>query len=775
MPRELSHTVLVVAGEADEAAAAAISRITDSLRAEGFGLLRATTARDGTAQIREYRAIGCLLLDWELGPAGARGKEASALIREVRKRSADLPIFLLADRTIAGHLPLEVSREIQEYVWLFEDTPAFIAGRVSFAVRRYQRGLLPPFFAALADFSDEHEYSWHTPGHAGGTAFLKTAVGRVFHDFFGEQVFRSDLSVSVAELGSLMDHSGPVGAAESNAARIFGADMTFFVLNGTSTANQIVGHSCIVPGDVVLADRNCHKSLTYSLTVTGARPAYLLPTRNGYGIIGPVPTQALTPAAVRSLIAASPLTSGAASADPVYAVVTNSTYDGLCYRTDRVVELLGESVPRLHFDEAWYGYAAFHPLYRNRFAMHERPAAADRGPTIFATQSTHKLLAAFSQASMIHVRSSPQAPVDRARFNEAYMMHGSTSPLYPLIASCDVAAAMLDGPGGLALTDESLDEAVSFRRAMVRMAHELASGTGPGWFFSPWQPDTVVDPDTGQHVGFLDVPPAMLRENPQCWVLRPGEQWHGFDGLEDGYCMLDPIKVTITTPGVDAAGTVADQGIPAQIVTQFLDGRGIEAEKTGDYVILFLFSMGITRGKWGTLLDALLGFKDYYDRGTSLAEAIPRLVAEHPERYAALSLRDLCDQMHSELRAHRVARLLDEAFGTLPVPVMPPSSAYQLVVRDQVEWVTIDDMGERVAAVMVVPYPPGIPLLMPGEQAGGHDGPVLRYLRALQDFDRKFPGFSHDIHGVEAQADGTYRIMCVKRHAVGERGGRSHA
>ena len=210
-------------------------------------------------------------------------------------------------------------------------------------------------------------------------------------------------------------------------------------------------------------------------------------------------------------------------------------------------------------------------------------------------------------------------------------------------------------------------------------------------------------------------------------------------------------------------------------MTQFLDERGIEVEKTGDYVILFLFSMGITRGKWGTLLDALLEFKDHYDRGASLAQATPRLVAEHPQRYAELSLRDLCDQMHAELRAHQVARLLDEAFGTLPVPVMPPSSAYQLVVRDQVEWVTVDDMGERVAAVMVVPYPPGIPLLMPGEQAGGHNGPVLRYLRALQDFDRRFPGFSHDIHGVEAQPDGTYRIMCVKRQAVGKRGGRSHA
>jgi arginine decarboxylase len=309
----------------------------------------------------------------------------------------------------------------------------------------------------------------------------------------------------------------------------------------------------------VLADRNCHKSINYALTVTGALPAYLLPTRNGYGIIGPIPARALTPEAVQSLVAASPLASGAASATPVYAVITNSTYDGLCYRVDRVEELLGASVPRLHFDEAWYGYAGFNPIYRNRFAMHERSADQDANLTVFATQSTHKLLAAFSQASMIHVRSSRRAPVGRSRCNEAYMMHGSTSPLYQLIASCDVATAMLEGPGGRALTDESLDEAVTFRRAMVRTARQLTGGPAPGWFFSAWQPPTVVNPDTGQRVDFLDLEPATLRENAECWVQHPGDEWYGLDGLEDDYCMLEPIKVTITTPGVDAAGTVADQ------------------------------------------------------------------------------------------------------------------------------------------------------------------------------------------------------------------------
>ena len=760
--------VLVVTNDADPATAAEIGRIADSLRAEGYGLMYATTARDGTAQVRANPAIGSVLLDWDIGTGGAGRRQALDVIRQVRRLSADLPIFLLTNRTMAGNLPLEVQREIQEYIWLSEDTPEFIAGRVSFAIRRYERALLPPFFRALAEFSDEHEYSWHTPGHSGGVAFLKTPVGRVFHDFYGEQAFRSDLSVSVPELGSLLDHSGPAGAAEVNAARVFGADMTFFVLNGTSTANQIVGHSCIVTGDVVLADRNCHKSINYALTVTGARPAYLLPMRNGYGIIGPIPAHALTAEAVRSLIAASPLASGAASQSPVYAVVTNSTYDGLCYRADRVAELLGESVPRLHFDEAWYAYAAFHPIYHGRFAMHRVPGDAGRRPTLFATQSTHKLLAAFSQASMIHIRSSRRAPVDRSRFNEAYMMHGSTSPLYQLIASCDVAAAMMEGPGGRALTDESLDEAVTFRRAMVRAARELAGGPGPDWFFSVWQPQAVATPEEGRRVDFLDADPAMLRESPECWVLQPGEAWHGFSGLEDGYCMLDPIKVTITTPGVDAVGTVADRGIPAQIVTKFLDERGIEVEKTGDYVILLLFSMGVTRGKWGTLLDALLEFKDHYDRGASLEAVIPGVVADYPRRYAGLTLPELCDQMHAELRAQHVVRLLDQAFGTLPVPVLPPGRAYQLLVRDQVEWVEVDHMGGRVSAVMVVPYPPGIPVLMPGEHAGESGGPVLGYLRALQHLDRKFPGFGHDIHGVEPTPDGTYRVMCLKDDALTE-------
>jgi arginine decarboxylase len=645
---------------------------------------------------------------------------------------------------------------VQEYVLVLEDTPSFVAGRIDYAWRRHTENLLPPFFASLVEFTESHEYSWHTPGHAGGTAFRKSQVGKAFYDFYGEALFRTDLSVSVAELGSLLDHSGVVDQAEKNAARIFGADATYFVLNGTSTANQIVAHACVVAGDVVLADRNCHKSVNYALTVTDAIPVYLMPSRNGYGIIGPIPAERLSPRALTEAVSANPLAKGAGA--PVYAVVTNSTYDGLCYRADQVVALLGQSVPRVHFDEAWFAYARFHPLYRNLYAMHDR-VALPGDPTIFATQSTHKLLAAFSQGSMIHVEPS--------RFNEAYMMHGSTSPFYPMIACLDVAAAMMDGPGGLDLVEGAIREAVQFRKRVVTLGREIAASPEAvaSWFFGVWQPDEVHDPASDTVWSFADAPDELLEQEPSCWSLQANESWHGFGELDPGYCMLDPTKVTITTPGIDAAGHLAESGVPAAVVASYLDSHRVEVEKTGDYSLLLLFSIGTTRGKWGTLLEGLLAFKRAYDSGQAVTEAIPDLAMAYPGRYGAITLRELCDEMHAEVRARGTIGLLDRAFGELPLPVTSPAEAYRRLVRARSERVPVSKMADRVAAVMVVPYPPGIPILMPGERAGAIDAPVLSYLLALEDFDAKFPGFAHDIHGVERDDNGVFSVECLTEEA----------
>ena len=256
-------------------------------------------------------------------------------------------------------------------------------------------------------------------------------------------------------------------------------DWTFYVLGGSSTSNQIVGHGVIGQDDIVLVDANCHKSICHSLTVTGARPVYATPTRNGYGMIGLVPIHRFSPQAIKQLVDESPLTAGAPSKELTYAVVTNSTYDGLCYDVNRVVAELAQSVPRVHFDEAWYAYAKFHQIYRGRFAM-DVPDEMPNRPTLFAVQSTHKMLAAFSMASMVHIKLSPRAPLEYDQFNESFMMHGTTSPFYPLIASLDVAAAMMEEPAGPTLMNETIQDAITFRKAMSSVAHRLREAEGGG-------------------------------------------------------------------------------------------------------------------------------------------------------------------------------------------------------------------------------------------------------------------------------------------------------
>ena len=728
----------------------AAEAVVDELYDLDVEVVAAASGEDAGAAVRSDPGIDLVVVDWDLG--GEPGSTAG-FIAAVRARNEALPIWLMADRTALGDVPTAVVAEVDEYVYLLDDTPAWIAGRLRDAAAKYRAASLPAMFAALMAFAETHEYSWHTPGHEGGAAFRKSPAGRAFFDFFGEQTFRSDLSISVGELGSLLDHSGPIGQAERDAARIFNADMTLFVTNGTSTSNRVVHQACVCAGDVVVDDRNAHKSSEQADTMTHAVPVYMLPTRNRYGIIGPIPPQEMTEEAVAAKIAASPL--APSGAKPVLAMVTNSTYDGLLYHVPTVEQTLGTHVDRIHFDEAWYGYAAFNPIYDERHAMHR--GAREDGPTTFATQSTHKLLAALSQASYIHVRNG-RDPITMPRLNEAFMMHASTSPLYAIIASNDVAAKMMEGQGGRVLTTESIEEAVAFRKAVARVGRDL----GADWFFRCWQPAQVADPRTLQTLPFEDAPDELLVGNPAPWLLREGETWHGFSGLPDGYAMLDPIKVTVLTPGMGDDGTLESWGIPACLVTSYLDQHAaIVVEKTQDFSVLFLFSMGTTKGKWGSLLTTLYDFKRDFDANAPLAQALPALVAAEPKRYGGMGLADLAQAMHETMRETGQMDALQAAFGTLPRPVMQNSDAFAHVVRGTVEPVKLDDAAERVTALGVVPYPPGIPLLMPGESLGAADGPYMAYMKALQEFDRRFPGFEHDLHGVEHE-DGAYVLTLVK-------------
>ncbi len=760
--------VLLIAsevGRTDSVSDRAMERLVDAIGDEGYEVVRTTSPEDGLSLVTSDPSYSAILLDWDLeGDSQFEERAALDIIRGVRHRNKRVPIFLIADRTLVSELPLEVIKQVHEYIHLFGDTPAFIASRLDTAVERYHEQLLPPYFRELLKYNDQSAYSWDAPGHMGGVAFLKHPVGQEFHRFFGENLLRSDLGISSAPLGSWLDHIGPPGDSERNSARIFGADWTFYVLGGSSTSNQIVGHGVIAQDDIVLADANCHKSICHSLTVTGARPVYFKPTRNGYGMIGLVPLKRFSPKNVQKLIARSPFAKGARSQEPTYAVVTNSTYDGLCYNVDQVVEQLAKSVPRVHFDEAWYAYAKFHPIYAGRYAMGVPDDMPDR-PTIFSVQSTHKMLAAFSMGSMVHIKLSDRAPLDFDQFNEAFMMHGTTSPFYPLIASLDVAAAMMDEPAGPTLMDETIGDAISFRQAMSSIAHRLRneSENGEAWFFGIYQPEQVTDPSTGETILFENAEDELLMSTPSCWTLTPGEDWHGYadEDIEGDYCMLDPAKVTILTPGVNAQGVVSEWGIPGAVLTEFLDSRHVEIARTGDYTVLVLFSVGTSKGKWGSLLETLFEFKRLYDTDAPLTEALPELVQKFPTRYRNLTLKELSDEMHQVMLDLDLAGLVNAACDEDFDPILTPAQTYQKLVRGETEKLRFADMAGRIAAVMLVPYPPGIPMSMPGERLGGPDSPVIKLILAMEEFGKRFPGFEREVHGIETDAEGNYWMRAV--------------
>ena len=690
-------------------------------------VLRASGARQAVAHVRSDASLGAALVAWDTADAAMDGPLGTGqVLRAITERFRGLPVFLLVTGADVSRLPLWAYEVIQGCVWPLEDTPSFIAGRIAKAVADYGETSLPPFFRALRTFDRGHEFSWHTPGHAGGVAFLKSPAGRALFDYYGERLFRTDLSISVGELGSPLEHTGPIGAAERNAARVFGAERTLFVLNGNSTANRIVGHHVASEGETVLVDRNCHKSILHALTLSGAEPRYLVPQRNGLGLAGPIPPAAL-----------------AAGGAAVSAVVTNSTYDGLCYDAVRVAELLSESVPRVHFDEAWFAYARFNPMYARRYGMAVGPRTLpdEVRPTVFATQSTHKLLAALSQAAMLHLKSAPRAPVDAELLNETYLMHATTSPSYPVIASLDVAAAMMDGAGGPFLIGEAITEAIRFRQAMTAVAEQIRDHRDrPSWFFGVWQPDNVAT-----------TPAEDLAADPGCWTLEPGAPWHGFTDLEPGYCLLDPIKVTITCPGVTVDGAPEQLGVPARIVAAYLEHRGIVVEKTGDYTLLVLFSLGTTKGKWGTLIDALVDFKNAYDSGVLVEDVIPELGLTG-------TLAGLCERMHAALSDADLDRLLDTVFTDLPERAHTPRAAHDLLIHARVERVPLDQAAGRTAAALVAVTPPGIPMLMPGERI---DPGAVTYLRALQGLDQAFPALATDIHGVHLDRDAGYWLDCL--------------
>src|SRR5438552_3406416 len=705
-----------------------IRALAQAIEAEGMEVLGVTSYGDLSQFAQQQSRASAFILsidDEEFGSGspeevGSALKSLRAFIEEIRFRNAEIPIYLYGETRTSRHIPNDVLRELHGFIHMFEDTPEFVARHIIREAKAYLDSLSPPFFRALVHYAQDGSYSWHCPGHSGGVAFLKSPVGQMFHQFFGENMLRADVCNAVEELGQLLDHTGPVAASERNAARIFNADHCFFVTNGTSTSNKMVWHHSVAPGDVVVVDRNCHKSILHSIIMTGAVPVFLTPTRNHYGIIGPIPQSEFSVEAIQRKIAANPLLADvdAKKVKPRILTLTQSTYDGVLYNAETIKHSLDGYIDTLHFDEAWLPHAAFHTFYGEYHSMgRARPRPKDQ--LVFATQSTHKLLAGISQPSEVLVQDAQERKLDRHLFNEAYLMHTSTSPQYAIIASCDVAAAMMEPPGGTALVEESLKEALDFRRAMRKIDKEW----GKDWWFKVWGPEKLVEDGIGS------------RDN---WILKANEKWHGFGDLAPGFNLLDPIKSTVITPGLDVTGKFAKTGIPASIVTKYLAEHGVVVEKTGLYSFFIMFTIGITKGRWNTLVTALQQFKDDYDKNQPLWKILPEFCAKEPS-YERVGLRDLCGQIHETYKANDVARVTTEMYLSDMQPAMKPSDAFACMAHREIERVPIDELEGRITTSLLTPYPPGIPLLVPGER---FNRKIVDFLRFAREFNAAFPGFA---------------------------------
>ena len=760
--------------DADDLEGIRFNQIVAEIERSGFEVVKARKLEDAEIAVQTDAAIGCMVVDW--GKKGLEGKTA-ALINLMRRRGLDFPIILLIRRKRFEDLPVEVLDFIDGYVFLSEETPAFIAKNLISRLKQYAETLKTPFFGALVDYAEEGNQLWTCPGHNGGVFYSRSPIGRVFMEHLGEAVFRDDLDNSVLDLGDLLTHEGPALQAQKEAAQIFGAEKTYFVLNGTSTSNKVALAALVTDGDLVLFDRNNHKAAHHgALMISGGIPVYVPTVRNAWGLIGPMRWDALDEELLRERIRTNPLVT-----DPEawrrprpfrVAVVEQCTYDGTIHSAEMIVQAIGHLCDYILFDEAWAGFMKFHPLYAGRFAMGLKDLGPD-APGIIATQSTHKQLASFSQASQIHMKDrhirGQKRRVEHRRFNESFMQHASTSPFYPLFASLDVGAQMMKGRSGEVLWDDTIRLGIELRkkiRAVRREFEEKESRPERRWFFEPFVPDRVRIPDAARDgavhdVAWETVGTDQLASDPAYWNLAPEAAWHGFAGLTDGFAMTDPNKLTLLTPGFDrVTGAYEEHGIPAPVVAQFLRENRIVAEKNDLNSLLFLLTPGVEASKAGTLISGLVAFKKLHDDNALLEDVIPEFYRRRPARYAGVRLRDLCAAMHAFFRDADVSGLQARQFSPehLPEMAMSPAEAARYLVRNNVDYLPIDEIAGRIATTPFVVYPPGIATIVPGERLTARAQPMIDYLKMFETSFNTFPGFDVEIQGVYRETDASGRV-----------------
>lgn len=609
------------------------------------------------------------------------------------------------------------------------------------AAKRYEDKVLPPFFGALAQYVYKGKSQFDCPGHQGGAYFRRHPAGRAFYDFYGEELFRSDLCNADVAMGDLLIHEGAPLKAQKAAAKIYNADKTYFVLNGTSASNKVVLNAALTPGDLVLYDRNNHKSVNHgALLQAGATPIYLETARNPFGFIGGIDEKCFDEKYLRDLIREKCPEKADAKRPFRLAVIQLGTYDGTIYNARQVVDKIGHLCDYILFDSAWVGYEQFIPMMRDCSPLLLELGPED--PGIFVTQSVHKQQAGFSQSSQIHKKDAHIRGQDRfilhKVLNNAFMMHASTSPFYPLFASLDVNAKMQEGEAGRRLWADCVKTTIDARKLLLDTCHHI----------KPFIPNKVRGAD------WKSYPTNLIAQDLEFFKFVPGEKWHSFEGYGENQYFVDPCKFMLTTPGINVeTGEYEDFGVPATILANYLRENGIIPEKNDLNSILFLMTPAENKEKMDHLVSQIARFEKYLDEDAPLEDVLPGLYKHYEYRYHDYSIRQLCQEMHDFYKERNIKEIQKQMFCSeyMPKSVINPQDAHFAFLRGQAELVRMEDAEGRVAAEGALPYPPGVLCCFPGEVLGG---PVLKYFLAWQEAMGRMPGFAPELQGVYVEDNG---------------------
>ena len=610
-----------------------------------------------------------------------------------------------------------------------------LQNKVAQAAQQYEAENIPGFLRDLINFADEKPVSYTTPGHHNGQFYEKHPAGVVFKKFFGDNMLRADVSDTVAELGDTLTHGGTPLDSEQEAAQAFNADKVYYVTNGTTSSNTICANAVLSEGDLVLFDRNNHKSLYNSaLIMTGAKPVYLPTSRNPLGLIGPVISDDLDEEKIRAEIAKVDPERAKAKRPFRMAVLQLETFDGIFYNAKWLLDKIGKLCDYVLFDCAWGGYEQFVNIMKQLSPLQYQ--YTDDDPGILVTQSIHKQQAGLAQTSQIlkkdsHIKEQKRY-VDHKHFNNAYLKYVTTSYSYPIYASLTVNTALAKGEAPKKWWEEAMKKGIRFRKTLNQKSK----------LFKTLNAQEINEKSEQE-----------LMDNLSYWKMEETDDWHGFKGIAKDEAIISPLKLTVVCPGINlATGKYEEIGIPGKVIGEYLTEKRVITCKSDLYSTLFLLTPGERDADLEALLTSFLEFEEYYLRDAPLEQVLPRLVKQNPDRYQGYTIRQLCQEMHEYYAKNEIYKLQQDLFlkKTFQDYEMTPAEADKLFMKNEGELVDLDEIEGRVALEGALPYPPGVFIVAPGEKWQKID---VDYFKILMGAIDKFPGFDPEIQGVYLDKD----------------------